>query len=145
MQVVLIGFYLCCMTKRNGFLTVSVAVLGILGMVSGCGDGASGVAVIEHFAEGAADHSVARLEVNGMMCAIACGGKIQKELLELDGVSNANIDFDAARELNFVEVEFSSDRVSPEEMAAKVNEIAGGIYQVNSVDVTHYALSANAH
>ena len=111
-------------------------------MGSGCSEGAAEVAITEHFEAGASEHSVARLEIDGMMCAVACGSKIQKELLELDGVSNAHIDFDAERSENFVEVEFSSERVSPEAMAAKVHEIAGGIYHVNNVDVTHYALAA---
>ena len=141
-QVVLIGFYLCTMLKLFGIRAAGAAALLVVAMGSGCGEGTSGVAVTEHFEAGASGHSVARLEVEGMMCAVACGSKIQKELLELDGVSNAHIDFDAERAENFVEVEFSSERVSPEAMAAKVHEIAGGIYHVNTVDVTHYALAA---
>ena len=141
-QVVLIGFYLCTMLRSFGIRAAGAAALLVVAMGSGCGEGAVDVAVTEHFEAGASEHSVARLEVEGMMCAVACGSKIQKELLELDGVSNAHIDFNAERSENFVEVEFSSERVSPEAMAAKVHEIADGIYHVNNVDVTHYALAA---
>lgn len=113
--------------------------------MASCGDAGAEVAVNEHFEAGASEHSVAKLEIEGMMCAVACGSKIQKELLELNGVANAHIDFEPERDLNFVEVEFSTDLVSPQDMATKVNEIAGGIYHVNGVDVVHYALAADTH
>jgi copper chaperone CopZ len=108
----------------------------------GCGDAEARVAISEHVEASSFEHSVARLEINGMMCVQACGSKIQKELLELNGVSNADIDFDSQRESNFVEVEFTAELVSVLEMAKKVNAIAGGIYEVVSADVTHYAIAA---
>lgn len=133
------------MRNQFGWLAAVAAVCVVVMMLPSCGEAESEVAVNEHFEAGASEHSVARLEIEGMMCAIACGGKIQKELLELDGVANAHIDFNADRDMNYVEVEFSTDLVSPQDMATKVNEIAGGIYHVNGVDVIHYALAAEAH
>lgn len=144
-QAATIGIYLCVMQNFFGFRAAAAAVLLVGAVAPGCGDATGSVEVSEHFEAGAFEHSVARLEIDGMMCAVACGGKIQKELLELEGVSNAHIDFEAERERNFVEVEFSAERVTPEAMATLVDGIAGGIYNVSSVDVTHYALSADAH
>lgn len=140
-QDVLIGFYLRVMRTIIGI----ISALGVSGMLSlsGCSEGNAHVAVHEHYEAGSRERSVARLEIEGMMCAVACGSKIQKELLELNGVSNANIDFDAAREQNFIEVEFTADLVSPDDMANKVHEIAGGIYQVHAVEVTHFAPAVN--
>ncbi len=140
-----VGNYLCAMRNVIGYLAASAALVFSMSWLASCGDAGAEVAVNEHFEAGASEHSVAKLEIEGMMCAVACGSKIQKELLELDGVANAHIDFDAERDLNFVEVEFSMDLVSPQDMATKVNEIAGGIYHVNGVDVVHYALAAETH
>jgi len=140
-QDVLIGFYLCTMRWMIGIF----AGLGMGGMVAlvGCTEGNAHVAVHEHFEVGSRERSVARLEIEGMMCAVACGSKIQKELLELNGVSNANIDFDPARTQNFIEVEFTSDLVGPDALADQVHEIAGGIYHVQKVEVTHFAPAVN--
>lgn len=126
----------------NGFsiFPATALVWGALA-VSGCG-GKGDVAVQEHHAAGETAHSVARLEVSGMMCATACGGKISKELLELEGVAHANIDFVEGREVNYAEVDFDPERVNPEVFASTVEEIAGGIYSVGEVDVTHYAEAA---
>jgi hypothetical protein len=44
--------------------------------------------------------------------------------------------------VNFAEVDFDPERVDPEVFASTVEEIAGGIYSVGEVDVTHYAEAA---
>lgn len=99
--------------------------------------------VTEGFEAGHTETSTAKLEISGMMCAHACGGKIKKELLELPGVANAAIDFESGRELNAAEVEFDPTQISPEELASKVSGIADGkLYAVASVQVTHFAKEA---
>lgn len=111
-------------------------------VLGGCTD-AEEYAVSEGFEAGTAETSTAKLEISGMMCAHACGGKIKKELLELPGVANASIDFESGRELNTAEVEFDPNAVTPDELAEKVSGIADGkLYAVASVQVTHFAKEA---
>lgn len=111
-------------------------------MLGGCADSEE-YAVSEGYEAGTAETSTAKLEISGMMCAHACGGKIKKELLEIPGVANASIEFESGRELNSAEVEFDPDAVSPEELAEKVTGIADGkLYAVASIQVTHFAKEA---
>lgn len=111
-------------------------------VLGGCADSEE-FAVSEGYQAGTAETSTAKLEISGMMCAHACGGKIKKELLEIPGVANASIDFESGRELNAAEVEFDPDAVSPKELAEKVTGIADGkLYAVASVQVTHFAKEA---
>lgn len=109
--------------------------------LSGCGTEAAEVPIVEKHAAGTREMTVARLEVDGMMCEVACGSKIRKELLELGGVANADIDFDADREQNFAEVEFDPRQLTPEDLIRQIQAIADGIYQVKQVEVTHFAQS----
>ena len=67
---------------------------------------------------------------------------ISKELLELGGVAHTEIDFVEGRPVNFAEVSYDPEKIQPEALAAAVEEIAGGIYTVGEVDVTHYAEAA---
>lgn len=111
-------------------------------MLGGCAE-SDEYAVSEGYEAGTAETSTAKLEISGMMCAHACGGKIKKELLEIPGVANALIEFESGRELNSAEVEFDPDAVSPEELAEKVTGIADGkLYAVASIQVTHFAKEA---
>ena len=75
---------------------------------------------------GTAVRTTARIDVTGMMCAHACGGKIKKELLEVQGVANAVIDFELDRDLNYAEVEFDPAQVQLDELVAAVTGIAEG-------------------
>lgn len=108
--------------------------------ISSCSSDCSSVEVNEAFEAGNTETSMARLEIAGMHCAQSCGGKIKKELLEIPGVANANIEFESGRTLNAAEVEFDPEKVSPDELANVVTNIADGkLYEVKSVDVTHFA------
>ena len=113
-----------------------------LGMLwTGCGSEAAEVPITEKHAAGTRQMTVARLEVDGMMCEVACGSKIRKELLELAGVANADIDFEADRERNFAEVEFDPSQLGVEDLIRQIQAIADGIYEVKQVEVTHFAQS----
>jgi copper chaperone CopZ len=88
--------------------------------------------------------TTARIDVTGMMCAHACGGKIKKELLEVQGVANAIIDFELDRETNYAEVEFDPSQVQLDQLVAAVTGIADGkLYGVQAVQLTHFAKAAN--
>ena len=106
--------------------------------VTGC-NSCSDVEITEATIHGSLEHSVAQISVEGMMCEIACGGKIRKELMEVPGTANAAIDFRVDRAVNFAEVEFDPSRTSVEELVEAIREIADGkLYAVRSVDITHY-------
>ncbi|MBO74675.1 MAG: hypothetical protein CMD33_05335 [Flavobacteriales bacterium] len=112
-------------------------------MLGGCSDSDS-YAIYEGYEAGTTETSTAKLEITGMMCAHACGGKIKKELLEVPGVANAAIDFESGRGLNAAEVEFDPRTVTPESLAEVVSGIADGkLYTVASVRVTHFAKEAS--
>lgn len=132
------------MTRLNQFSGLLSGVIFACGsfMLDGCAD-AGEYAVSEGYEAGTAETSTAKLEISGMMCAHACGGKIKKELLEIPGVANASIDFESGRDLNAAEVEYDPNAVTPEELAEKVTGIADGkLYAVASVQVTHFAKAA---
>lgn len=132
------------MTRLNQFSGLLSGVLFACGslLLGGCVDSEE-YAVSEGYEAGTAETSTAKLEISGMMCAHACGGKIKKELLEIPGVANASIDFESGRDLNAAEVEFDPNTVTPEELAEKVTGIADGkLYAVASVQVTHFAKEA---
>ena len=93
---------------------------------------------------GLAVKTTARIDVTGMMCAHACGGKIKKELLEVQGVANAIIDFELDRDMNHAEVEFDPAQVHVDQLVAAVTGIADGkLYGVEAVQLTHFAKAAN--
>lgn len=90
------------------------------------------------------DKTVARIGVEGMMCEIACGGKIRKELSELKGVASADVEFVDGQPTNYAVVEYNPNLISEAEMVQCVNGIADGLYHVKEVEVTHYIPTANA-
>lgn len=121
-----------------GAFAVVMMLMGAQGCASECS-----YEVTEEFEPGSTETSTAKLEISGMMCAHACGGKIKKELLEMPGVANAAIEFESGRELNAAQVEFDPKLVSPDDLAAKVAAIADGkLYSVASVQITHFAKEA---
>ena len=128
--------------KITGFAGALLFAYGSL-MLGSCAESDS-YSVSEGYEAGTTETSTAKLEISGMMCAHACGGKIKKELLEIPGVANASIDFESGRELNAAEVEFDPETVTPESLAETVSGIADGkLYAVASVQVTHFAKEAS--
>ena len=124
---------------RIGLQTLLVGGFATAFTLSGCG-GAADYELVERHASGSSDMAVARLDVSGMMCAHACGGKIKKELLKVAGVANASIEFEENRPLNFAEVEFDERLVELDGLVEAVSGIADGkLYAVEAVQVTHFA------
>lgn len=83
--------------------------------------------------------TTATLYIGGMTCEAGCGGKITKELTALNGVVSTDIEFAESREFNMAVVEFDPGIISPEKLAAGVNEIADGkLYHVSKIEVTTY-------
>jgi len=89
---------------------------------------------------GATEKTVAKLEIDGMMCEVGCVAKVKKELLEQEGVSNVTIDFEKGRKSRFAIVEFDPKIKDALSLSSAVTEIADGkLYGVRTVEVTNYA------
>ena len=84
---------------------------------------------------------VANIAIDGMHCEMGCGGRIAKELNQLEGVKNTDIDFFGEGETNFALVEFDANTVSEQEMIKVVNDLSSGNYNVSAVEVKHIVKS----
>ncbi len=110
---------------------------------TGCEFSTASYEVTEHHKNGTPDLTMARMDVSGMMCAHACGGKIKKELLKVDGVANVTIAFEEDRELNYAEVEYDERVVEVDGLVETIAGIADGkLYAVEAVEVIHFAKGA---
>lgn len=96
-------------------------------------------AEVSHVVKLGEPKTTATLSIDGMMCEMACGGKIRKELESIEGVSLASIDFEDERPLNMAMVEYDPAKVDENKLIATVNQIADGkLYSVKSVEVVQY-------
>jgi hypothetical protein len=81
-----------------------------------------------------------KLAITGMMCAHACGGKIQQDLQATAGVKSTSLDFIDGREQNVVTVEIDPTTIQPEKLSEVVHGIADGKYHVvNMQTIVHKA------
>ncbi len=81
------------------------------------------------------------LSISGMTCAAGCGGKIQKELQNLNGVVTTSLDFVEDRDVNVVKVEFDPNVVKEIDMTTIVNTIADGQYHVVKAEIISHKAS----
>jgi copper chaperone CopZ len=79
--------------------------------------------------------------ISGMTCAAGCGGKIQKELQNLNGVVTTSLDFVEDRDVNVVKVEFDPAVVKETDMTNIVNTIADGQYHVVKAEIISHKAS----
>jgi copper chaperone CopZ len=125
------------MTKlKDSFLVFGAGVLLLVAAFSSCTNPSAEVIHIEM--QGAVDKTVAKLQVEGMMCQVACAGKIAKELNKVSGVASVSVDFIESGGMNSAVVEYNPKQVSETELVNCVEKIAGGIYDVKSIEVIHY-------
>lgn len=101
---------------------------------------------IQHSEQSASvEKTVAKIAVDGMMCEIACGGKIRKELSEMEGVASASIEYTDGADLNYALVEFNPDMVKEDQLVSCINTISDGdLYAVKKVEVIHYSPTNDA-
>ena len=81
---------------------------------------------------------VAKMSIEGMMCAEGCGGKIQQDLQALAGVVSTELEFEEQRAENIVKVEFDPAVLNEQQLIQCVQGIADGKYRVVSLEVLHY-------
>lgn len=116
---------------KNWILVFSFAVAFMACNESNQTDTSASSVVVEQIQEkGTVAKTVAKLSIEGMTCAHGCGGKIQKELEELDGVKATDLDFVEERKVNVVSVEFDAAQLDENKMMGLVNSLADGKYKV---------------
>jgi copper chaperone CopZ len=116
---------------KNWILVFSFAVLWMACNESNQTDTSASSVVVEQIQEkGTVAKTVAKLSIEGMTCAHGCGGKIQKELEDLDGVKATDLDFVEERKVNVVSVEFDAAQLDENKMMGLVNGLADGKYKV---------------
>ena len=81
------------------------------------------------------------LSITGMTCVAGCGGKIQKELQNLNGVVTTSLDFAEDRDVNIMKVEFDPNVVKESDMTNIVNTIADGQYHVVKAEIISHKAS----
>ena len=115
---------------KNWILVLAVAI-GMMACSDASQQNAASNVVVEQIQEkGAAAKTVAKLSIEGMTCAHGCGGKIQKELEDMDGVKSTDLDFVEERKVNVVSVEFDAASIDENKMMGSVNSLADGKYKV---------------
>ena len=115
---------------KNWILVLAVAI-GMMACSDASQQNAASNVVVEQIQEkGAVAKTVAKLSIEGMTCAHGCGGKIQKELEDMDGVKSTNLDFVDERKVNVVSVEFDAASIDENKMMGLVNSLADGKYKV---------------
>lgn len=78
----------------------------------------------------------AKIALDGMSCAMACGGSIKNCLKGIDGVKQADIFFDPERKAqDIATVEFDNKVVTEKEMIAAIEKLNDGQYKVKSVEI----------
>lgn len=95
-------------------------------IISSCGSSAESTekASVEVSAE---NLMVADYAIEGMVCAMGCAATIQKDVADLSGVVNANVDYEAGK----AHFEFDKTVISENEIISKIESIADGQYKVN--------------
>lgn len=82
-----------------------------------------------------ANVAVAKIEIEGMMCADGCGGKIKKELNELDCVASTTIEFNAENPVDVAVVEFDKESCGEQAFIDQISAIGDGKYAVKNVTI----------
>ena len=122
--------------KRILFFVFCVAIM------ASCGDSTQPTkleTVVTHRdLDSEVNKTVAKMSIEGMMCADGCGGKIQQELRALPGVIGTELEFEAERPENVVKVEFDPTVTDEQKLIQCVQAIADGQYKVKTVEVLHY-------
>lgn len=74
-----------------------------------------------------AEYIAAKFEIDGMMCAMGCAKVIEKNLAQMDGVKNVEVDFES----KVAKIEYDIAMVNPELVKASVKK-TGDSYTVTS-------------
>lgn len=88
--------------------------------------------------------TMADLSIEGMTCAMGCGGTIKSALAKLPGVTGTEVDFTDATKANHVVVTYDPAQVTDADMVKAVQAIHDGQYKVLAVGITKQVLKEGA-
>ncbi|MGB0424055.1 MAG: heavy-metal-associated domain-containing protein, partial [Flavobacteriales bacterium] len=98
--------------------------------------------IVNNLGSNASSNVQAVLSIEGMMCEIACAGKIRKDLSSLEGVSLVEISYKADNPVDIAKVNYNAKLVSETDLINCVQKIADGeLYHVSKLEVNE--LSSN--
>jgi len=72
-------------------------------------------------------------EVEGMVCAMGCGGSIRKELKSTGAVSRVEIDFKEGKEKQIIKISFDNTLISKSEIIKRMETINDGQFSVQPI------------
>lgn len=113
----------------------SLLFIVFLGLFS-CGKGTAVTA--ENKSKKGVVHSneVMVTEVEGMVCAMGCGGSIRKELKSTGAVSRVEVDFKEGQEKQIVKISFDNTLISKSEIIKRMEKLNEGQFSVQPIGST---------
>ena len=110
----------------NKLVKIGFASLVIIFSVSSCSETTAQSADVT---QEVVKNSIMAMGIEGMTCAMGCARAIETELKNVDGVSNAVVDFESAT----ASVEFNPGLVSEAGLLAFVNDYKDGSYKATTM------------
>ena len=108
------------------FVKIGFASFAIIFSVSSC---SQTTAQSADLTQEVVKNSVMTMGIEGMTCAMGCARAIETELKNVDGVSNAVVDFESAT----ASIEFNPGLVSEARLLAFVNDYKDGSYKATTM------------
>jgi hypothetical protein len=73
------------------------------------------------------------VEVEGMVCAMGCGGSIRKELKNTGAVSRVEVDFVEGNKTQTLKISFDNKLISQSSIVSKIQKLNKGQFSVNVI------------
>jgi len=110
----------------NKLVKIGFASLAIIFLISSCSETTAQSADVT---QEVVKNSIMAMGIEGMTCAMGCARSIETELKNVDGVSNAVVDFESAT----ASIEFNPGLVSEARLLAFVNDYKDGSYKATTM------------
>ena len=72
------------------------------------------------------------MEVTGMTCEMGCGGTISDKLMESEGVTKVEFDFEEERATNIALISYDDSKISDDDIETIITELNEGQFTVGS-------------
>lgn len=76
------------------------------------------------------------VEVEGMVCAMGCGGSIRKELKNTGAVSRVEVDYIEGNKTQTLKISFDNKLISQSSIVSKIEKLNKGQFSVNVIGST---------
>lgn len=136
-------------TRPNGTMNKPATLL-LLAALAACGEASVPAVEVARSVNEVAISSgtpvtMADLSIEGMTCAMGCGGSIKSALAKLPGVTGTEVNFTDAAQANHVVVTYDPAQVSDADMVKAVQGLHDGQYKVLAVGITKQVLKEGAN